>query len=89
MMALGFVLVFGAFGLVIAPQVQQYLPIVTVFIGLVLVGCVALSSTQAPDVREFPVATGNSHAPGRNCHQYDSPQRHSRPTGGSVGGDDA
>ena len=40
MMALGFVAVFGAFGLVIAPladSVQRYLPIVTVLIGAVLV----------------------------------------------------
>jgi cytochrome c-type biogenesis protein len=39
-MALGFVAVFGAFGLVIAPladSVQRYLPIVTVLIGAVLV----------------------------------------------------
>jgi cytochrome c-type biogenesis protein len=39
-MALGFVAVFGAFGLVIAPladSVQRYLPIVTVLIGAVLI----------------------------------------------------
>ena len=39
-MALGFVAVFGAFGLVIAPladSVQRYLPIVTVLIGVVLI----------------------------------------------------
>jgi len=39
-MALGFVAVFGTFGLVIAPladSVQRYLPIVTVLIGAVLV----------------------------------------------------
>ncbi len=41
MMALGFLLVFGTFGLVIAPlagSVQQYLPAVTVVIGTALVG---------------------------------------------------
>ncbi len=41
MMALGFLLVFGTFGLVIAPlagSVQQYLPAVTVVIGAALVG---------------------------------------------------
>lgn len=40
-MALGFLVVFGAFGLVIAPlagQVQQYLPFVTVAIGAALLG---------------------------------------------------
>lgn len=39
-MALGFLLVFGTFGLVVAPlasQVQQYLPAVTVVIGVALV----------------------------------------------------
>ncbi|MGH3470154.1 MAG: cytochrome c biogenesis CcdA family protein [Thermocrispum sp.] len=39
-MALGFVLVFGTFGLVVAPlagQVQRYLPLVTVVIGVLLV----------------------------------------------------
>ncbi|MGH3792532.1 MAG: cytochrome c biogenesis protein CcdA, partial [Pseudonocardiaceae bacterium] len=39
MMALGFLLVFGMFGLVIAPlatSVQQYLPAVTVVIGVAL-----------------------------------------------------
>src|SRR5687767_11988267 len=41
MMALGFLVVFGAFGLVVAPlasSVQQYLPAVTVVIGAGLVG---------------------------------------------------
>ncbi len=41
MMALGFLLVFGTFGLVIAPlasSVQQYLPAVTVVIGAALLG---------------------------------------------------
>ncbi|WP_034274068.1 cytochrome c biogenesis CcdA family protein [Haloechinothrix halophila] len=40
-MTLGFLLVFGAFGLVVAPlasQVQQYLPAVTVVIGAALIG---------------------------------------------------
>jgi len=40
-MALGFLLVFGAFGLVVAPlaaSVQRYLPAVTVLIGAVLIG---------------------------------------------------
>lgn len=40
-MALGFLVVFGTFGLVVAPlagQVQQYLPAVTVLIGVLLVG---------------------------------------------------
>jgi cytochrome c biogenesis protein CcdA len=40
-MALGFLVVFGAFGLVLAPlatSVQRYLPAVTVLIGLVLLG---------------------------------------------------
>lgn len=39
-MALGFLLVFGTFGLVVAPlagQVQQYLPAVTVVIGVLLI----------------------------------------------------
>jgi cytochrome c-type biogenesis protein len=41
LMALGFVLVFGVFGLVVAPvasSLQRYLPIVTVVIGIALVG---------------------------------------------------
>lgn len=41
MMALGFLVVFGSFGLVIAPlasQIQQALPVVTVVIGAGLVG---------------------------------------------------
>ncbi len=41
MMALGFLLVFGGFGLIIAPLasgLQRYLPVVTVIIGAVLVG---------------------------------------------------
>lgn len=40
LMALGFLLVFGAFGLVVAPvasSVQRYLPVVTVLIGVALV----------------------------------------------------
>jgi cytochrome c-type biogenesis protein len=40
-MALGFLVVFGTFGLIVAPlaaQVQQYLPAVTVVIGISLVG---------------------------------------------------
>ncbi|SMD22426.1 cytochrome c biogenesis CcdA family protein [Kibdelosporangium aridum] len=41
LMALGFLTVFGAFGLVVAPlgsSVQEYLPAVTVVIGVVMVG---------------------------------------------------
>lgn len=41
LMALGFLVVFGAFGLVLAPlgtSVQEYLPVVTVVVGVVMVG---------------------------------------------------
>jgi cytochrome c-type biogenesis protein len=41
LMALGFLVVFGAFGLVVAPlgtSVQEYLPVVTVVVGVVMVG---------------------------------------------------
>lgn len=41
LMALGFLVVFGAFGLVVAPlgsSVQEYLPVVTVVVGVAMVG---------------------------------------------------
>jgi cytochrome c-type biogenesis protein len=41
LMALGFLAVFGAFGLVVAPlgsSVQEYLPVVTVVVGVIMVG---------------------------------------------------
>jgi cytochrome c-type biogenesis protein len=41
LMALGFLVVFGAFGLVVAPlgsSVQEYLPVVTVVVGVIMVG---------------------------------------------------
>jgi cytochrome c-type biogenesis protein len=41
LMALGFLTVFGAFGLVVAPlgsSVQEYLPVVTVVVGVIMVG---------------------------------------------------
>lgn len=41
LMALGFLVVFGAFGLIVAPlgsSVQEYLPVVTVAVGVIMVG---------------------------------------------------
>jgi cytochrome c biogenesis protein CcdA len=41
LMALGFLVVFGAFGLVVAPlgsSVQEYLPVVTVVVGVIMLG---------------------------------------------------